>query len=52
MLTGTDKDPNTCQYCNKSFSRANEFALHYQEIILRFIETIIKNNNNNNNIFF
>lgn len=31
MLTGTDKDPNTCQYCNKSFSRANELAIHYQK---------------------
>ncbi len=31
MLTGTDKDPNTCQYCNESFSRANELVIHYQE---------------------
>jgi hypothetical protein len=31
MLTGTDKDPNTCQFCNKIFSRANELAIHYQE---------------------
>ena len=31
MLTGTDKDPNICQYCSESFSRANELAIHYQE---------------------
>jgi hypothetical protein len=31
MLTGNDKDLNTCQYCSKSFSLANELAIHYQE---------------------
>jgi hypothetical protein len=31
MLTGSEKDLNTCQYCNKSFSRANELVLHYRE---------------------
>jgi len=31
MLTGTYKDPKTCQFCNESFSRANELVIHYQE---------------------
>lgn len=31
MLTGTNKDPNTCQICNKNFSRASELAIHYQQ---------------------
>lgn len=42
MLTGnTDKDPNTCQLCNKTFSRANELAIHYQQ---NHSETIRENN--------
>ena len=31
MLTGSEKDINTCQFCNISFSRADELAIHYQE---------------------
>ena len=31
MLTDSDKDINTCQFCNESFGRANELAIHYQE---------------------
>lgn len=31
MVTDSDKDINTCQFCNESFGRANELAIHYQE---------------------
>lgn len=31
MLTGTDEDPNTCQFCNKTFNRPVELAIHYQQ---------------------
>jgi hypothetical protein len=31
MERDSNENINTCQFCQESFSRANELAIHYQE---------------------